>query len=753
MRASFIAFVGFTGLSLLLGAAGCGDEGSIPKGAKAPLLPSLAKATKGIASIEPNGPKKPAYPPAERRTVTTSFFGTEAKDDYAWLEDAKDPKVTSFVDAQNALTRSTLDGFAGRREVESRIGELLGREARSYSSLRKSKAGYFVLVNEPPKQQPFVVLLSGLDEKAQKRTLVDPNVLDPSGKTTIDWFVPSPDGKWIAVSLSVGGSESGDVHVFDVKTGKEKGDVVTRVHGGTAGGSLAWNERASGFFYTRYPRPGERPEKDADFYQQVYFHELGKDPKTDAYAIGKEFPRIAEVELSSSDDGKWILAEVSNGDGGEVEHHVWDGKGWKRLSSFADKWAHASFGADGALWVLSHEGAPKGKLVSIERPYDPKRAKTIVPEGEGVIERFEVTKDALYVAELVGGPSRLRALPRDGKGKGEELEILPVSAVGELVRDGDDLVFKNESYLLPPSYFRYVRKDKKVTPTAVSAPPVIDMSDVEVVRETCTSKDGTKIPLNVLRKKGLVLDKSRPTLLTGYGGYNVSRTPRLRPLTRLWLDHGGVFAEANLRGGGELGEAWHLAGNLTRKQNVFDDFHACAVHLVDAGYTRSDKLAAMGGSNGGLLMGASVVQHPETFRAVVSRVGIYDMLRVETTPNGAFNVTEYGTVKKEDQFRALYAYSPFHNVKDGTAYPAVLFTTGANDPRVDPFHSRKMTARLQAATSSDRPILLRASNDTGHGMGTPLAAEIAESTDIYTFLLHELGELGQTKAPKPPSAK
>jgi prolyl oligopeptidase len=247
------------------------------------------------------------------------------------------------------------------------------------------------------------------------------------------------------------------------------------------------------------------------------------------------------------------------------------------------------------------------------------------------------------------------------------------------------------------------------------------------------------VPMSILRRKGTKLTRDLPTLLTGYGGYGVSRKPRLRPWQRLWLDQGGVIADANLRGGSELGEEWHRAGKLTHKQNVFDDFAACAKGLFDLGYTSPEHLAITGRSNGGLLMGASLVQHPDMFRAVVAAVGIHDMLRVELTPNGAFNVTEYGTVKDEADFRAMLAYSPLHNVKDGVAYPAVLFTTGANDPRVDPFHSRKMVARLQAATSSDRPILLRSSGDTGHGIGTPLAAEIDQETDELAFLLHELG--------------
>jgi prolyl oligopeptidase len=304
---------------------------------------------------------------------------------------------------------------------------------------------------------------------------------------------------------------------------------------------------------------------------------------------------------------------------------------------------------------------------------------------------------------------------------------------------GDDLLVRIESYVETPAWYRYLAGEHRLVKTAMAKAPPADMSDVEVVRETCVSKDGTRVPMSVLRKKGDKLDGARPTLLTGYGGFGVSKKPRLRAWYRAWLEQGGVLAEANLRGGGELGAAWHDAGKLTRKQNVFDDFAACARTLGELGYAGPDHLAALGGSNGGLLMGAALAQHPSMFRVVVSRVGIYDMLRVELSSNGAFNVTEYGSVKDEAQFRALHAYSPFHNVEDGAAYPAVLFMTGANDPRVDPYHSRKMTARLQAASASGRPILLRASADTGHGAGTPLAAEIEETADMLAFMFHELG--------------
>jgi prolyl oligopeptidase len=296
-----------------------------------------------------------------------------------------------------------------------------------------------------------------------------------------------------------------------------------------------------------------------------------------------------------------------------------------------------------------------------------------------------------------------------------------------------------ESFLDMPAWYRYRASEHRFVKTSLAKKAVSDMSDVEVTRETCVSKDGTKVPMTVLRRKGAKLDGKNPTIVYGYGGYNVSVKPQLRKWMPAWLEQRGVIAVANLRGGGELGAAWHDAGKLTRKQNVFDDFAACAKTMRDLGYATPEHLAAHGRSNGGLLMGASIVQQPSLFRAVVSGVGIYDMLRVELSANGAFNVTEYGTVKDEAQFRALRAYSPLHNVEDGAQYPAVLFTTGANDPRVDAYHSRKMTARLQAATGSGRPVLLRASADVGHGMGSPLSAEIEETTDMLAFLFHELG--------------
>jgi prolyl oligopeptidase len=316
----------------------------------------------------------------------------------------------------------------------------------------------------------------------------------------------------------------------------------------------------------------------------------------------------------------------------------------------------------------------------------------------------------------------------------------PISSIDGFVPiAGDEVLFQAGSYVRPTAWYRYDARKGKVRATNLAEKSPISYEDCEVSRQMATSKDGTKIPLTIISRRGVKLDGNNPTLLYGYGGYGIVVSPSfLGPRHRLWLDRGGVLGIANLRGGGEFGEEWHKAGNLTKKQNVFDDFIGCAEFLIKSGYTKPARLAIEGGSNGGLLMGAALTQRPDLFRAVVSHVGIYDMLRVELDPNGSFNIPEFGSVKDPQQFAALYSYSPYHHVKESVAYPAVLFMTGENDHRVNPMNSRKMTARLQNATSSGRPILLRTSESSGHGMGTSMTEQIEQSADVLAFLIEQL---------------
>jgi len=356
-----------------------------------------------------------------------------------------------------------------------------------------------------------------------------------------------------------------------------------------------------------------------------------------------------------------------------------------------------------------------------------------------VIQHIVPSTNALYVADLLGGPSQIRRFDLNGKNE-TVIPIPQISAVQEMValEDGS-LLFRDVSYTEPAAWFHCGNEKLEPAKTALRSTSPVSFADIEVTREFATSKDGTKIPLNILFRKGLKRDGHNPTLLYGYGGYGISMSPNFDFTRRLWFDRGGVYVVANIRGGGEFGEEWHKAGNLTKKQNVFDDFSAAAEYLIKENYTRPEKLALEGGSNGGLLMGAMITQHPDLMRAVVSQVGIYDMLRVELAPNGAFNVTEFGTVKDPAQFKALYAYSPYHHVVDGTKYPAVLMMTGANDGRVAPYHSRKMTARLIEANKSGNPIFLRTSSSAGHGIGTALSERVKQLADVYAFLFARLG--------------
>lgn len=570
--------------------------------------------------------------------------------------------------------------------------------------------------------------------------MLDPNVLDAKGTTAIDWFVPSLDGKYVAVSLSKGGSEDGTLHFYETATAKALTDTIGHVQYPTAGGSAAWNADGTSIYYTRFPRPGDRPEADLNFYQQVYFHKLGTVDTEDIYSIGKDFPRIAEVVLEASRDGKYILATVANGDGGDFAHYLLGPAGnWKQITQFSDQIRTARLGRDNALYLLSRAGAPRGKILRlpIETP-ELRSAVEIVPSGEPVIERIVPTADALYTGDLLGGPSQIRRFGLDGKDE-TIIPIAKISAVQEMLAlEDNSLLFRDVSYTEPAAWFHYVQGKTEPVKTALRSTSPVSFADIEVTREFATSKDGTKIPLNIIRKNGTKHDGQNPTLLYGYGGYGISMAPNFDFTRRVWFDRGGVYVVANIRGGGEFGEEWHKAGNLTKKQNVFDDFAAAAEYLIKQKWTRSEKLAIQGGSNGGLLMGAMIAQHPDLVRAVVSSVGIYDMLRVELAPNGAFNVTEFGTVKDPEQFKALYAYSPYHHVVDGTKYPSVLMMTGANDGRVAPYHSRKMTARLEEATKSDNPILLRTSSSAGHGQGTALSERIKQLADIYSFLFAQL---------------
>ena len=689
-----------------------------------------------------------AQSPTTRTSPTVdSYHGIDVHDNYRWLEDWDDAGVKAWSDLQNAHARKILDELPNVDAIRRRVTEIMSAQSISYGGVRRAGHNYFAIKNQPPKEQPFLITFDSLDKPQDARVLFDPNVVDSDGTTSIDWFEPSPNGKLVAISLSSGGSEVGDVSVFDTTTAKKVFEVVPRVNSGTAGGDLAWAADGKGFYYTRHPRPGEKPKVDLNFYQQLFFHPLGTDSADDRFELGKGFPRIAEIEVEVHQPSGIVLCNVQNGDGGEFAHYIRDTDGnWRQLSHFGDKLVQATFEPAGTILAITRDGAPRGRIVRINRPTSAKRSiDDLIPEGKDTIvtsfyrapPSLVATANRIYVTYQLGGPSEIRVFDHKGAAlaKPKQLDIASVGGIEPLA--GDDILFRNNSYVDPTGWYHFQPQTGRTVKTKLSSESPVDFSDVQVTREFAISKDGTRIPVNIQRPASA--KGAGPLVLYGYGGYAINLTPRFREGNKSLLEQGVTYVVANIRGGGEYGEAWHLAGNLTNKQNVFDDFYAAARYLIDKGYTTSDQLAIMGGSNGGLLMGATMTQHPDLMKCVVSYVGIYDMLRVELSPNGSFNIPEFGTVTNRDHFKAMRAYSPFHNVKDGTNYPATIFFTGANDPRVDPMQSRKMTARLQAASPSGPPILLRTSANSGHGGDTGLSQRIEEAVDAQAFLFHHLG--------------
>jgi prolyl oligopeptidase len=670
-----------------------------------------------------------------RIPVTTSLHGMDVTEEYRWLEDGSSEDTIAWTKAQQHLTAAYYGTLPWRGSLRARVERLLRAERTTYRSLVSGGSTYLALKEQTPRQQPFLVALTDLDDLGTERIVVDPDAIDPSGETTIDWFVPSPDGRRVGVSLSEHGSEDGTLHVFDVKSGEVVDEPIPHVN--LMGGSMAWRHDGSGFWYTRCADP-------AGFRQQVWFREIGVGQDQLDVAGGFADEVIAENFLSSSPDGHWLMDRVQKGDGGDWQVFIRsqhpDGAWWQ-LADVPDKCAFAVLGED-AVYLLSRRDAPHGKVLRLPlkdgaRVAD---AEEIVPASHVVIEDLAVTHRTVWVADMDGGPQQLRAFDLDG-GPLTAPETPPVSSVSSyfarLSRLGPDrIAWSCESFTEPPTW--WVAADgEDPRPTALTTTSPVDLSRYEVTREFAVSRDGTRVPLNVIAAPGTPRDGTAPALLTAYGGYGISLVPRFDPEHLLWLERGGVLVIANVRGGGEYGEEWHHAGRLDTKQNCFDDFIACADHLHQTGITSRDRLAIIGGSNGGLLMGAVLTQRPDIARAVVAAVPVMDSLRSETTTNGRFNTTEFGTVEDPETFTALLAYSPYHNVVDGTSYPAVLLTAGENDTRVDAWHAKKMTARLQRATSSGRVVLLRL-EPTGHLAGS-LDQTIDETTDLYAFVFDQLG--------------
>jgi prolyl oligopeptidase len=684
--------------------------------------------------------KLPAKPKAPKRATFDTYWGEKVQDDYQYMEKISDPKVSAWARAQDSYTRRWLDSHPERKAILDRVVALTHSDSPDYYGGSYRSGTYFFMKDQPPNQQPFLVSMTSVMDVKTERVVVDPNVIDTTGGTTIDFYAPSADGKHVAVSLSKSGTEDGTLYFYETATGKPLADTIAKVNGGTAGGSATWNADQSGVYYTRYPHEGERPSEDLPFYQQIYFHKLGMPISADTYVLGKEFPKIAEIELSTSPDGRYVMADVSNGDGGE--HGYWlltPGGAWTQFARFEDKVIEAKFGEDSALYLLSRADAPRKKIMRLPLAYpDLQHAGVIIPESENAIESYTPTATSVYVTEMVGGPTQMRVYDLKGKALGL-VTMSEISVMSNPVRTtGDEVLVRSQSYTHPPAYYRYGPGRTALQETALAQSSPADFSDCEVRREFAEAPDGTKLPVNILMKKGTKLDGHAPTILYGYGSYGISEQPYFQPDIKVWLEQGGIYVDASIRGGGEFGDAWHEAARLGTKKVSMDDFAACARYLVEKGYTTKERLAIEGGSAGGLLVYGTAVHYPDFMQAAVAHVGYGDVLRTELAPNGEFNTTEFGTVKDSVQFRGMYSYSPYHHVKDGRTYPSVLALTGVNDPRVPAWETFKMVARLEASGSKN-PVLMRVSYDSGHGIGTALSERDQQMADVLMFLFDRLG--------------
>lgn len=699
-------------------------------------------------------------PVAAKIPVANEYHGVKVVDHYRWLEDGKSAETKQWVAAQNAYSLAYFQRAPAWNSILQNLKNPKNNPGATESGLEFRNGRFFYMQLDRTRQQQAVLMTSSSlgtanSPPANAKVLLDPTVLDPSGHTSIEWYKPSLDGGLIAVGLAVGGSERSALTVFQTSTGKQVGSAFVPMGFPGAERSVAWLPGNKGFLYAGYdPAVAAAAESTALENQKVFEHLLGSSQKEDRVVLDTDLTRLAQIALDSDPTGKWIVASSEDGDGGKYANFVRTVDGsWQQISTYSDEIVAVTPGTpeEDALYLTSLKDAPRGKIlkVSAKSPLL-SNAKVIIPEGKASVEhddpggdsdRILVTSNRLYVTTIDGGPNRLQAYDHNGRFL-EDVPLPPISGVSAVVPVGaENLAIRISGFLSPNAYSTYqAGPHAQLQATALSQPASRILAGYVADQAFATSKDGTRIPMTIVHRRGSAMDGTVPTLVYGYGGYSVNMSPEFLDniYWRPWLQQGYTLVVTNLRGGAEYGDSWHIAGNLTRKQNVFDDFSACAHYVVDQHWSSTAHMAAIGGSNGGLLMGAEITQHPDQFRAVVSVVGIYDMLRVELDPNGQFNTTEYGSVKDAAQFQALYAYSPYHHVVDGEKYPAILMETGDNDPRVNPAQSRKFTARLQAANASPYPILLKTFADAGHGASSSSDLQ-QETADTFAFLFQELG--------------
>jgi prolyl oligopeptidase len=680
------------------------------------------------------------YPPAPPGAVVDTYHGVRVPDPYRWLEDAGDPATVAWVAAQNALTRSFLDGSA-REALVARLTSLYEFPRTGVPVKRGGRCFY---THNPGLEKQPVLYVDDRDGAAP-RVLLDPNALSPEGTTALTAVAPSDDGALLAYGLSTRGSDLQEIGVLDVATGATRPDRLRWVKFA----SLAWTPDASGFYYTRFPEPGTVPPGDENYFNRVCFHRLGDPQVRDALVFERQDAREIVFAVDVSYDGRWAVITAFRGASDKsavylLDRHASGSSPFELFPGFEHAYGFIQE-AGGRLYFQTDERAPRGRVIAVrlDGAGETPAITEIVPESADRLSLAILARGTLVCSYLHAASDRVRLFALDGAPAGE----IPLPAIGSLTGltgrlEDDELFLGFHSFTHPPASFRYRFDATGLRPCGFDAAGLrpfrpgrspVESSQYETTQVWYPSKDGTPISMFLVHRRGLEKDGRRPVLLTGYGGFNVNLAPAFDPSTFAWLDRGGIHAVANLRGGGEYGEAWHEAGMLGRKQTVFDDFIAAAEWLVAGGYTTPARLAIEGGSNGGLLTAAVMVQRPDLFGAVVCRVPVADMLRYHLFTVGRFWVPEYGSADDPAQFEYLFRYSPLHNVRDGVRYPPILITTADTDDRVAPGMAKKFAARLQAAGGGG-PVLIRVETKAGHGAGKPVTKIVEEDADIFAFL-------------------
>jgi prolyl oligopeptidase len=673
------------------------------------------------------------YPPAPHCDVVDIYHGRQVADPFRWLEDVDSPQTANWIDAQNTLTESFLSAVERREAIRERLEHVWNYER--FSSPSREGGFYAYYKNSGLQNQSVLYIAPDLDVPGH--VLIDPNTFSADGTVALSGLEFDHDGTRVAYAISTSGSDWLEWHVRDVATGI---DLPDRVVWSKFSGA-AWRADGSGFFYSRYDEPGDERFKEANYFHKLYFHRLGTPQSEDALIYERPDHKDWNIAPVVSEDGRWLVIYVSEGT--EPRNRVFvsdlgaaDGAVIELLPD-ADGNYEFLGNDDDRFYFQTTLDAPRGRVVSIDLATRERRE--IVAQSADALDGVTMFGQTFVAHYLRDAHSVIRLYDFAGRETGEiRLPGLGTAGGFQGKRADSEMYFSFTSYTTPATIYRY---DFKSSATQTVFAPAVDFDPQNYISEQIfyTSKDGTRVPLIATYKRGLARDGNAPTILYGYGGFDISLTPSFSPATLVWLEMGGIYAVANLRGGGEYGEEWHLAGTKERKQNVFDDFIAAARYLITNNYTNSAKLAIMGGSNGGLLVGAVMTQEPELFGAALPAVGVMDMLRFQRFTIGWAWASDFGSSDDPEQFEWLLAYSPLHNLKPGVVYPATLVTTADHDDRVFPGHSFKFAARLQEVHAGSGPVLIRIESKAGHGAGKPTAKVIAEVADRYAFLVRVLG--------------